>query len=53
LDKEKFRPAEVPIRLAKAVKIQELGWQTNHTLTDIIKDQLNFFCPATLEKAVL
>ncbi|MCJ7653716.1 MAG: GDP-mannose 4,6-dehydratase [Dehalococcoidia bacterium] len=46
LDKEKFRPAEVPIRLAKAVKIQELGWQTNHTLTDIIKDQLNFFAPS-------
>ncbi len=43
LDKEKYRPAEVPILLARTTKIQELGFQINHTLKDIINDQLNYF----------
>jgi GDPmannose 4,6-dehydratase len=42
-DKEKFRPAEVPIWLAGTAKIQELGFQINHTLKDIINDQLDYF----------
>jgi GDPmannose 4,6-dehydratase len=42
-DKEKFRPAEVPILLTRATKIQELGFQVQHSLRDIIKDQLNYF----------
>jgi GDPmannose 4,6-dehydratase len=42
-DKEKFRPAEVPIWLAGTAKIQELGFQINHTLKDIIDDQLDYF----------
>jgi GDPmannose 4,6-dehydratase len=42
-DQEKFRPAEVPIWLAGTAKIQELGFHTNHTLKDIINDQLNYF----------
>jgi GDPmannose 4,6-dehydratase len=42
-DKEKFRLAEVPIWLAGTAKIQELGFQINHTLKDIIDDQLDYF----------
>ena len=42
-DKEKLRPAEVPIWLAGTAKIQELGFQINHTLKDIINDQLGYF----------
>lgn len=42
-DKKMLRPAEVPILLAKTTRIQELGFQINHTLKDIINDQLNYF----------
>ena len=42
-DEEKFRPAEVPILLASAAKIKELGFQVQHSLRDIINDQLNYF----------
>jgi GDPmannose 4,6-dehydratase len=42
-DREKFRPAEVPIWLAGTAKIQELGFQVKHTLKDIINDQLNYY----------
>jgi GDPmannose 4,6-dehydratase len=42
-DKEKVRPAEVPILLARTAKIEELGFQVQHSLRDIINDQLNYF----------
>ncbi len=42
-DKEKFRPADVPILLTRTAKIQELGFQINRNLRDIINDQLNYF----------
>jgi GDP-mannose 4,6-dehydratase len=42
-DEEKFRPAEVPILLASTTKIEELGFQVQHSLRDIINDQLNYF----------
>jgi len=42
-DKEKLRPAEVPILLTDTTKIRKLGFRTSHTLKDIIKDQLNYF----------
>ena len=42
-DEEKFRPAEVPILLTKTAKIQKLGFRANHTLKDIINDQLNYY----------
>ena len=42
-DKDKFRPAEVPVLLSRTAKIQELGFQTSYTLKDIIKDQLNYY----------
>jgi GDPmannose 4,6-dehydratase len=42
-DKERFRPADVPILLARTSKIQELGFKAQHSLRDIINDQLNYF----------
>jgi GDPmannose 4,6-dehydratase len=40
---EKFRPAEVPILLTKTEKIEQLGFQVQRSLKDIIGDQLNYF----------
>ena len=42
-DEERFRPADVPIWLAKTAKIQELGFKVQYSLRDIINDQLNYF----------
>ena len=42
-DAEKFRPAEVPWLLTTTAKIQELGFKINHSLRDIINDQLNYY----------
>jgi len=42
-DQKRFRPAEVPILLSDTRKIQTLGFKVNHTLRDIIKDQLSYF----------
>jgi len=42
-DVERFRPAEVPMLLTRTAKIQELDFQINHSLKDIINDQLNYF----------
>lgn len=39
----RFRPAEVPILFSNTEKIQKLGAKTEHTVSDIIKDQLNYF----------
>jgi GDP-D-mannose dehydratase len=33
----------VPILLAGTAKIEELGFQVQHSLRDIINDQLNYF----------
>jgi GDPmannose 4,6-dehydratase len=41
--KERFRPADVPILLTRTAKIQELGFKVQHSLRDIINDQLNYF----------
>jgi GDPmannose 4,6-dehydratase len=46
-DAEKFRPAEVPWLLTKTAKIQELGFKINHSLRDIINDQLNYYLDPT------
>jgi GDPmannose 4,6-dehydratase len=40
---ERFRPAEVPILFADTQKIQKIGAKIEHSLNDIIKDQLNYF----------
>jgi GDPmannose 4,6-dehydratase len=42
-DAERFRPAEVPILLTSTAKVQQLGFKTNHSLKDIINDQLNYY----------
>ena len=39
----RFRPAEVPILFADTEKIQRIGAKIEHSLNDIIKDQLNYF----------
>ncbi|HIE17238.1 MAG TPA: SDR family oxidoreductase [Dehalococcoidia bacterium] len=42
-DKEKFRPADVPLLLSRTAKIEQLGFQVQKSLKDIIRDQLNYF----------
>ena len=39
----RFRPAEVPILFSNTEKIQKLGVKTQHKLTDIIDDQLEYY----------
>lgn len=41
-DPNRFRPAEVPIMLADTRKIQKIGVTTEHSLKDIISDQLDY-----------
>ena len=40
---DRFRPAEVPILFADTAKIKKIGAKIDHSLNDIIKDQLNYF----------
>ncbi|MTK64128.1 MAG: GDP-mannose 4,6-dehydratase, partial [Methanobacterium sp.] len=40
---DRFRPAEVPILFSNTEKIQKIGATIQHSLKDIIKDQLNFY----------
>jgi GDPmannose 4,6-dehydratase len=40
---ERFRPAEVPILLSDTNKIEALGFKTEHTVRDIIRDQLDHY----------
>lgn len=42
-DPKRFRPSEVPILMSNTEKIQKLGFKVKHKLTDIIRDQLNYF----------
>jgi len=42
-DPDRFRPSEVPIMLADTSKIQNIGARTEHSLKDIINDQLKYF----------
>ncbi len=42
-DPERFRTVEVPILLTSTAKIRQLGFKTNHSLRDIIKDQLDYY----------
>ena len=42
-DKDRFRPADVPMLLSRTAKIQQLGFQIKYSLRDIINDQLNYF----------
>jgi GDPmannose 4,6-dehydratase len=45
-DKDRFRPAEVPILMADTNKSQKIGFKVNHELEDVIQDQLNFYLKA-------
>ncbi|MFZ2473305.1 MAG: GDP-mannose 4,6-dehydratase [Methanothrix sp.] len=40
---ERFRPAEVPILLSDTKKIETLGFKKEHTVRDIIRDQLDHY----------
>lgn len=40
---DRFRPAEVPILFSNTEKIQKLGVEVEHTVKDIINDQLDYY----------
>ena len=40
---DRFRPAEVPMILSDNQKIQKIGGKIQYSLSDVIKDQLNYF----------
>lgn len=42
-NKNRFRPAEVPILLSDTKKIEKLGFKSKLSLNKIIKDQLNYY----------
>ncbi len=42
-DADRFRPADVPILLTRTDKIRQLGFKANHSLKDIISDQLDYY----------
>jgi len=42
-DKERFRPAEVPILMSDTRKAQQIGFKATKTLEDIIRDQINYY----------
>jgi GDPmannose 4,6-dehydratase len=42
-DKSRFRPADVPILMSDAKKIQKLGFKVTKSLKDIIRDQVNYY----------
>lgn len=45
-DRNRFRPADVPILLSDISKVQRLGFKPKHTIRDIIRDQLNYYLGA-------
>jgi GDP-mannose 4,6-dehydratase len=46
-DPDRFRPSDVPVLLSDTGKIQQIGFSINHSLKDIINDQLNYFLEPT------
>jgi GDPmannose 4,6-dehydratase len=42
-DSSRFRPADVPILMSDARKIQELRFKVTKSLEDIIRDQANYY----------
>lgn len=51
-DLERFRPAEVPILLSNTEKIQAMGFKVEHSLKDIIRDQLNYYLDSEHRKII-
>ena len=45
-DPSRFRLAEVPILLSNTSKIQKLGFRVEYRLSDIIRDQINYYLDA-------
>jgi GDPmannose 4,6-dehydratase len=45
-DAERFRPSELPILLADTSKIRQLGFKVEHSLSDIIREQVEHFVNA-------
>lgn len=42
-DSEMFRPLEIPVIMSDTTKLQKTGFKMKSKLTDIIKDQLDYF----------
>ena len=42
-DQGRFRPSDAPVLLSDTAKIQQIGFSIDHSLSDIINDQLNYF----------
>jgi len=42
-DPQRFRPADVPILLSNTRKIQQLDFKITRSLSDIIRDQINYY----------
>jgi GDPmannose 4,6-dehydratase len=42
-DESRFRPADVPILMSDARKIQRLGFKVTKSIEDIIRDQVNYY----------
>ncbi len=42
-NRDRFRPAEVPILLSDTKKIEEIGFKKEHTVRDIIRGQLDHY----------
>jgi GDPmannose 4,6-dehydratase len=45
-DPSRFRPSDVPILLSSTRKIREIGFSIEHSVLDIVRDQLNFYLDA-------
>lgn len=42
-DPARFRPSDVPILIADTTKVRRLGFQAEHTLQQIIREQINYY----------
>ena len=46
----RFRPADVPILMCDNTKVCALGFQIQHTIEDIIRDQLDFYLSPEMQE---
>lgn len=42
-DPSRFRSSDVPVLMSNIQKIRKIGFAVNHTLSDIINDQINYY----------
>jgi GDPmannose 4,6-dehydratase len=45
-DADRFRPSELPILLADTSKIRQLGFKVEHSLSDIVREQVEYYVAA-------